>query len=136
MNQNRRILFDGRFLSLSHAGIGRYSYEILKHILPLDEAQKYILIVNKGVTFDDELSKILADRENPVDIIETGIGHYSLAEQTELPGLLKSLKPDLVHFPHFNHPIFYRGKFVVTIHDLTLSQYAGRGGIFKKYAYQ
>lgn len=135
MNSIKRILFDGRFLSLSHAGIGRYSYELLKHILPQDESQKYILLVNKDTTFDSELSKILTDREIPVDIVETNIGHYSLAEQTELPRLLKSLRPDLVHFPHFNHPVLYRGKFVVTIHDLTLSQYAERGGKLKKYAY-
>jgi glycosyltransferase involved in cell wall biosynthesis len=27
---------------------------------------------------------------------------------------------DLVHFPHFNVPLFYRRKFVITIHDLIL----------------
>lgn len=135
MNSIKRILFDGRFLSLSHAGIGRYSCELLKHVLPQDKTQKYILLVNKGAKFDEELSRALTEREVPVDIIETDIIHYSLAEQTKLPSLLKSLKPDLVHFPHFNHPLLYRGKFVVTIHDLTLSQYAERGGKIKKIAY-
>lgn len=135
MNSIKRILFDGRFLSLSHAGIGRYSCELLKHLIPQDPTQKYILLVNEGVKFDEEFAKILTEREVPVDIVETDIKHYSLAEQTRLPGLLKSLKPDLVHFPHFNHPVLYKGKFVVTIHDLTLSQYAERGGKIKKYAY-
>lgn len=131
----KRILFDGRFLSLSHAGIGRYSCELLQHILPQDESQKYILLVTRGTTFDSDFAKSLTDREIPVDIVETDIGHYSLAEQTRLPGLIKSLRPDLVHFPHFNHPVFYGGKFVVTIHDLTLSQYSERGGKLKKFGY-
>lgn len=135
MNSIKRILFDGRFLSLSHAGLGRYSCELLKHMLPLDESQKYIVIVKAGTKFDSEFSKVLVDRQVPVDIIETDIPYYSLAEQIQLPSLIKSLKPDLVHFPHFNHPIFYRGKFVVTIHDLTLSQYAERGGRLKRAAY-
>jgi glycosyltransferase involved in cell wall biosynthesis len=41
-----------------------------------------------------------------------------LKEQLLLPFLLNKLKPDIVHFPHFNVPILWRGKFVVTIHDL------------------
>lgn len=135
MNSIKRILFDGRFLSLSHAGLGRYSLELLKHLLPLDESQKYIILVPEGAKFDEEFSAILANRKVPADIVETGIKYYSISEQTKLPNLISSLKPDLVHFPHFNHPIFYQGKFVITIHDLTLSQYAERRGKLKRYAY-
>ncbi|HEX7586180.1 MAG TPA: glycosyltransferase family 1 protein, partial [Patescibacteria group bacterium] len=45
---------------------------------------------------------------------------YSWEEQIKFPRLLKKYKLDLVHFPHFNVPIFYFGKFIVTIHDLIL----------------
>lgn len=136
MDSIKRILIDGRFLSLSHAGIGRYSCELLKHLLPLDQKQKYLLLVGREAKFDEVLSKALVERENPVDIIETDITHYSLLEQISMPSLLRSLRPDLVHFPHFSHPVLWNGKFVVTIHDLTLSQYAERGGLLKKYAYR
>ena len=44
--------------------------------------------------------------------------HYSLKEQIFLPLQLIKIKPDLAHFPHFNVPIFWWGKYVVTIHDL------------------
>jgi len=44
--------------------------------------------------------------------------HYSWQEQIFLPLLLFKLRPDLVHFPHFNVPLLYGGKQVVTIHDL------------------
>ncbi|OQA52443.1 MAG: Alpha-D-kanosaminyltransferase [candidate division WS2 bacterium ADurb.Bin280] len=136
MDSIKRILFDGRFLSLSHAGIGRYSCELLKHLLPLDTKQKYLLLVGSGATLDPKLKELLVDRENPVDVIETQATHYSLSEQLVLPRLLDSLKLDLVHFPHFNHPVYYRGKFVATIHDLTLSQFARQSPFAKRIAYQ
>jgi len=130
-----KILFDGRFLSLSHAGIGRYSCELFKSILLLDKKQPYILLVMPKVKFEKELLQAMNERETPVEVIETTSAHYTVAEQFTLLGILKELKPALVHFPHFNHPVFYKGKFVVTIHDLTLSQYAERGSMVKRIAY-
>jgi glycosyltransferase involved in cell wall biosynthesis len=44
---------------------------------------------------------------------------------------LASLRPDLVHFPQYNVPILYRGKFVVTIHDLIKSEFAGKSASTK-----
>jgi len=129
-------LFDGRFLSLSNAGLGRYTLELLKALLPLDLKQKYILLVSPGTRFDKELSDAVCERTTPVEIVEVEVKHYSLAEQLKLLKILRQLKPDLVHFPHFNHPLLYKGKFVVTIHDLTLSQYAERGSKVKRALYQ
>jgi glycosyltransferase involved in cell wall biosynthesis len=51
-------------------------------------------------------------------------GWYTLDEQLKLPRLLSKLKPDLVHFPHFNVPVLYRGKYLVTIHDLIHKQFS------------
>ncbi|GAG18719.1 unnamed protein product, partial [marine sediment metagenome] len=51
--------------------------------------------------------------------------HYSLKEQFFLPFQLIKLKPDLVHFPHFNVPFFWWGKQIVTIHDLIKHQSRG-----------
>jgi glycosyltransferase involved in cell wall biosynthesis len=45
---------------------------------------------------------------------------YTFSEQFFFPFLLYRYKLDLVHFPHFNVPVLYWKKFVVTIHDLTL----------------
>lgn len=130
-----KVLFDGRFLSLSHAGLGRYSSELLKSLLKLDKKRKYILTVIPGTSFDKDLSRALNERDEPVEIVEASARHYSWAEQTGYLSLLNKLKPDLVHFPHFNHPIFYKGDFVVTIHDLTLSDYHERGGALKRFLY-
>jgi glycosyltransferase involved in cell wall biosynthesis len=44
--------------------------------------------------------------------------HYSLKEQLWLPFLLCREKLDLMHFPQFNVPVLYFGRYIVTIHDL------------------
>jgi glycosyltransferase involved in cell wall biosynthesis len=55
-----------------------------------------------------------------------------------LPWILRQAKLDLVHFPHFNAPLLYRGKSIVTIHDLILSLYPGRsiGSWIRDHAYK
>ena len=134
--KRKTILFDGRFLSLSHAGIGRYSDELLKSLLALDEKQRYILLISPNTELDKDLQRALNERDEPVEVVETSASHYSFAEQTSLLLLLNKIRPDLVHFPHFNHPVLYKGDFVVTIHDLTLSDYNERGGLFKRFVYE
>ena len=46
--------------------------------------------------------------------------NYSIKEQLFFPyKKLRKEKIDVLHIPHLNIPIFYRGKLIVTIHDLT-----------------
>lgn len=48
------------------------------------------------------------------------------------------MKLDLVHFPSFNVPIFYPGKFIVTIHDLIHHRFPGKkkGRLLHRLAYR
>lgn len=93
------------------SGIGRYIRNLISHLRSLDnENQYYLLLLKKEyetLDFSKNFKKILAN-----------FGWYGIGEQVKLPELLNRLNPNLVHFPHFNVPIFYQGKFVVTIHDL------------------
>lgn len=104
-----RIVIDGRLWSES--GLGRYIRNLVYELQKIDQVNDYFILLLKkdfyDVSYDKNFHKVLADFK-----------WYGIKEQIKLPELLKSLKPDLVHFPHFNVPIFYRGKFVVTIHDL------------------
>ncbi len=72
------------------------------------------------------------------EVVEVDIPHYSLREQFVFPSILRRAKLDLMHFPHFNAPILYRGNIVVTIHDLILSFYPGKSAVseFKEFAYK
>jgi len=44
---------------------------------------------------------------------------YSFKEQIIFLRKVVKEKLDLMHFTHFNFPIFYPSKFVITIHDIT-----------------
>lgn len=105
-----KIVIDGRLWFES--GIGRYIRNLVFNLQKIDKKNEYLtLLLRKDfntVQYESvNFHKVLADFK-----------WYGLDEQIKLPWLLRSLKPDLVHFPHFNVPIFYSGKFVVTIHDL------------------
>jgi len=108
-----KILIDARFYGLENAGLGRYTMNLLKELAAIDKNNKYIILLRKkyfnSLNLPDGWKSVLAD-----------FRHYSLAEQIKLPRIIYSEKPDLVHFLHFNSPGFFRGKFVVTIHDLIM----------------
>jgi len=128
------IGIDARLYRSSAAGIGRYSQNLVKNILEIDHDNQYSLILTPEDAKEFEQSRI----NRQVKLIVTDIPHYSLAEQTKLPKILEKENFDLVHFLNFNFPVRYRGKFVVTIHDLTLFFYPGRQrhNIVHKLAYK
>lgn len=107
-----RIVIDGRWIK--QTGIGRYLQKTLSKLLELDKKNTYLLLVRSC-----DLPYIKLQAKN-LELIKADYPWYSLAEQSKLLKLINSLKPDLVHFTNFNMPLMYGGKFVVTIHDLTL----------------
>jgi glycosyltransferase involved in cell wall biosynthesis len=113
-----KIIIDARLYGLENAGLGRYVMNLLAGLMAWDKNNHYLILLRKKyfteLNCPDNWKKILTDFK-----------HYSLIEQVRLPGLIKSHKPDIVHFPHFNIPIFYPGKFVVTVHDLLMQRYRG-----------
>lgn len=113
-----KILIDARLYGLENAGLGRYTINLLSELSKIDSKNQYIVLLRKKyfdeLTFPDNWKKVLAD-----------IRHYSFAEQVLIPGIIKKENPDMVHFVHFNTPFFYRGKFIVTIHDMLMHKFAG-----------
>jgi len=113
-----KILIDGRLYGLENAGLGRYLINLVDQLSKLDNKNEYVLFLRKkyfdGLNLPENWKKVLVD-----------IRHYSLAEQIKIPGLIKKENPDIVHFPHFNVPFFYRGKYIVTIHDMLMHKSVG-----------
>ena len=113
-----KILIDGRLYGLENAGLGRYLINLIDQLGNLDAKNDYILLLRKkyyeSLKLPSNWKKVLAD-----------FRHYSLVEQIKLLDLIKREKPDIVHFPHFNVPLLYRGKFVVTIHDMLMHKEKG-----------
>ncbi len=108
-----KILIDARLYGLEHAGIGRYLVNLVNELQKIDQNNRYILLLRKKyfrrLVLSKNWKKILAD-----------FGHYTIKEQIRLPKILNNQKSDLVHFPHLNICVFWQGKFVVTLHDMTM----------------
>lgn len=101
-------------------GIGIYVERLVDYLARNDSENEYVLFLSKSGMFDCAIDapnfrKVIAD-----------VRHYSFGEQAKFPFLIAKEGLDLMHFTHFNAPIAYRGRTVVTIHDLTLTFYPGR----------
>ena len=115
-----RIGIDCRMYSSRFTGIGRYVYELTENLFKIDKKNQYILFFN-----EPEYSAFLPPNKN-IQKILANAPHYSFREQTHFLHVLNHAKLNLMHFTHFNAPIFYRGPSIVTIHDLTLSFFPGK----------
>jgi glycosyltransferase involved in cell wall biosynthesis len=127
LRKSQKILIDARMLGAANAGIGRSIKGLVDKLMRLDRdvamqpfcrdakfcvsTQYYLFLTKENFDEINLLSpnwhKVLVD-----------VRWYTLKEQFAIPRAIKKIQPDLVYFPHFNVPLFYRGKFIVTIHDL------------------
>jgi len=116
-NNIKRIGIDARFYGPLGKGLGRYTQEMVDNITKLDQINKYVIFLRKE-NFNEfgcdgvRVKKVLAD-----------IKWYGFAEQIILPYYIWRERIDLMHFPHFNVPVFCPVKFIVTIHDLILIKF-------------
>lgn len=106
-----RIGIDARLYGLEHAGLGRYVTLLVQNILKLDKKNHYVLFLNSKHTSEFKGKK-------RITVVETNVPIYSFSEQLILPFVFARQHLDLLHVPHFNAPILYTGKLLLTIHDL------------------
>ena len=104
----------------THSGIGRYVQELITHLGMINTEHEFVVFLKKEAydTFvlpNKTWKKVLAD-----------IHWYGGEEQVRLSRIINREHVDLMHFPHWNVPLLYRGPFVVTIHDLIMFHYARR----------
>ena len=98
-----KVAVDARMINMS--GIGTYIQNLMKN-----------KCYNIALGNINELKNV----KEIDNIIVYNSPIYGIKEQLNFPYReLKKLKPDLLHVPHYNVPIFYRGNMIVTIHDTT-----------------
>jgi len=112
-----RIGIDARMYGPQSRGLGRYVQKLVDNLLDIDNTNEYFIILGP-----DNWNQFLPTKKNFVKVLFRS-HWYSFAEQIFMPIRLRRLKLDIMHFPHFNVPILYRRKFMVTIHDLIVSHY-------------
>ena len=103
-------------LDLTHCyqrngGIQRYAIELTRALLETDHENEYILF------FRGEIRQELAGF--PVESYVSPIKHQVLCEQTWLWWMAQRNKLDLLHLTGFAGPVFYSGRSVCTVADVT-----------------
>lgn len=100
---NMKIAIDARMIQMS--GIGTYIKTLMGHGI-------------YAVALGDD--KDILKYDESVQVINYDEKIYGAGEQLHFP--FKELKKSgvsLLHVPHYNVPVFYRGRLAVTVHDLT-----------------
>lgn len=114
-----KIGIDARMLGPKQGGIGRYVEQLIRQLSAETNGHTFVVFLRKEnwnlVEDEPHIKKILAN-----------FLWYGWREQILLPGIINKEKIDLMHFPHWNIPLFYNKPFVVTIHDLLLLHFPTR----------
>ena len=108
---SEHIVIDARIISSS---TGTYVVHLLKYLQKVDTNNRYTVLVRS----EDKDYWVPTAKNFSVAIAD--YADYSFEEQLGLKRKIESLQPDLVHFCVPHQPIWYKGKKVTTIHDLTL----------------
>ncbi len=115
----RRLGIDCRLTGTSHTGIGRYIVELVPRLINQGPRNyHWILYVFEPSQAQVLRRLILPERLEQVEFYLTPITHYSLKEQWFMDQRYRQDKLDLLHVPHFNKPLLYNKKTIITIHDL------------------
>ncbi len=112
-----RIGIDARFYGSIGKGLGRYTEKLIEHLETVDQKNDYVIFLRQ-----ENFSEYLPENPRFTKVVAQ-YNWYGFAEQFFFVWMLYRHSFDLVHFPHFNVPLFYRRRFVVTIHDLILVHY-------------
>lgn len=107
-----KIGIDARLID--ETGVGRYIRNLVYFLGEIDNENQYVIFLRKKTYASFTLpnsrwEKRLAD-----------VPWHSFREQFVMPWIFLRERLDLLHIPYFNIPVFYPGKFIVTIHDLTI----------------
>jgi glycosyltransferase involved in cell wall biosynthesis len=111
-----KIGIDARFFGSKEKGLGIYIQKLVEYLEKNYQGKEHdFYIFLRKNRFDQyqpknkQFHKVLADFK-----------WYGWREQLIYPFFLNKYDLDSMHFGHFNVPILYRKKIVVTIHDLIL----------------
>ncbi len=93
------------------AGIGTYLRQLVPRVWQAVPSLNLCLLGRA-----EALKRFEWAQQPGVTIVECGAPIYSLREQGEIP-LKIPTKTDLFWSPHYNIPLFFRGRMLVTVHD-------------------
>lgn len=109
-----RVVLDGRIIYPRMSGAGRYVVELARH-LPLLDRKLELTVLLMPVLQRTEVPALLRDAGAQVQYVDAPV--LSPRQWVVVPWVLRRLRPQLYHYPHFDLP-FVPFPSVVTIYDL------------------
>ncbi|OGF21269.1 hypothetical protein A2257_03665 [Candidatus Falkowbacteria bacterium RIFOXYA2_FULL_38_12] len=109
-----------------NAGIGHYTYYLVNKLLELDKENQYVLFFDNLLS-KDAVEKMIGDKKN-VEIRFFPFHKYKhylpfVFSHILISAALEKEKLDLFHSPTGSLPLSYKGKSIVTVHDLAIYQH-------------
>lgn len=104
------ITIDARWINTS--GIGTYLRHIIPGIVDLFADYRITLLGSS-----DALRELLGDSADRCKIIESNAAMYSIREQIDYARLIPA-ETNLYFAPHYNVPLLYSGRMLITVHDM------------------
>lgn len=110
-----RIAIDMLLAEQKPGGMLLATRAIVNGLAQIDQANEYFIITRRPEEYLE-----LADRSN-MHIYPIKLHSWRamlVRHQFLIPGVLKKIRPDLLHTPAFAAPVGWRGPLVLTVHDL------------------
>jgi alpha-1,3-rhamnosyl/mannosyltransferase len=112
-----RTVLDLRTAGDRFPGIGRYAYNLARAMSRRKDRGELVLIHNPR-SVNTRFDVAALESEPDVKIAAAAVSPLTAGEQLRLPSLLRSLAPDVTHFPSWMVPCAAPRPFVLTIHDI------------------
>lgn len=117
------IAIDARFLGPEGTGLGRYVESLIRALEGIPSKHRFSVLLRQ------ENIDLYTPRDTRFTKVCAPAKWYSAKEQVVIPRVLRAIRPDLVHFCHFNVPLVttvaFPCPFVVTIHDVIKNEFSG-----------
>ena len=112
-----RYAIDGRHIQDHFPGIGRYAFNLARHLPELSPQDEFIVLVDpQAVNTRFDLS--LLGKHRNVTLLPTQAAAFAIRQQVVLPRLMRTWRIDLYHSPYYVTAYHMPCHRVVTIHDL------------------
>ncbi|HLG72542.1 MAG TPA: glycosyltransferase family 1 protein [Chloroflexota bacterium] len=130
----RRIGVDARYIQDFYHGVGRYTYELVRHLPEVDGEDTFVVFWNPDVvnTRFDMGVPLGHDR---VEAVVARVPLYAPQSQPAMAALAAKAQLDLFHGPFFGFPLLAPCPLVLTIHDLIFERYPEYMSIRWAYLY-
>ena len=114
----KSIIIDAR---IRRSSTGRYVDRLIEHLQNIDTENHYTVLTQPT----DDWQPVAQNFRRA----DAPYGQFSFSplQQIKFAKQLKKLKPDLVHFPMNQQPVFYRGIVVTSTMDLTMLRFTRPG---------